>query len=97
MNLRPQCSKKSAAELKPKPKLLRYKNTVHIATFNVRSLNRVNQLPELAESAIKHYLDTISIQDDRYYHSELEIKYHYTGNEWTIVLVSVWKKPSMTS
>ena len=40
---------KSAIELKPnsKKKLLWCKSTVHIASFNVRTFNRIGQLPEL--------------------------------------------------
>ena len=33
----------------------------------------------------------IYIQEHRYYHSELGIKYYDTGNEWGFVSVSVWK------
>ena len=36
---------KSAAELKLKQKLLKCKRTIQIATFNVRTLNRIDQLP----------------------------------------------------
>ena len=37
---------KSATELKQQ-KLLKGKQTIQIATFNVRTLNRIRQLPEL--------------------------------------------------
>ena len=37
---------KSATELKIKQKLLKCKQTIQIATFNVRTLNRIGQLPE---------------------------------------------------
>ena len=42
---------KSATELKQK--LLKYKQTIQIATFNVRTLNRIGQLPELTASAVE--------------------------------------------
>ena len=42
---------KSATELK-KQKLLKCKQTIQIATFNVRILNRIGQLPELAASTV---------------------------------------------
>ena len=50
---------KSATELKQK--LLRCKQTIQIATFNVRTLNRIAQLPELTASAVEHKIDIICI------------------------------------
>ena len=44
---------KSATELK-QSKLLKCKQTLQIATFNVRTLNRIGQLPELIASAEEH-------------------------------------------
>ena len=52
---------KSAIELKLKPKLLRYKNVVNIATFNVRTLNTANQLPKLTASVAEDTIDIICI------------------------------------
>ena len=69
---------KSAIELKQQT-LLKFNHTVQIATFNVRTLNRIGQLQELTASAIEHkILDIICIQEHRYTHSE-DIKYHDTG------------------
>ena len=81
---------KSATELKLKQKLLKCKQTIQIATFNVRTLNRIGQLPELIASAVEHKIDIICIQDHRYTHTE-DIKYHQTGNGWTLASVSAWK------
>ena len=53
--------KKSATELKQK--LLKYKQTIQIVTFNVRTLNRIGQLPELTASAVEHKTDIICIQE----------------------------------
>ena len=72
---------KSATELK---------QTMQIATFKVRTLNRIGQLPELTASAQEHKIDTICIHEHRYTHTE-DIKYHYTGNGWTLATVSVRK------
>ena len=80
---------KSATELK-RPKLLKCKQTLQIATFNVRTLNRIGQLPELIASAVEHKIDIICIQEHRYTHTE-DIKYHETGNGWSLVTVSAWK------
>ena len=52
---------KSATELKLKQKLLKCKSTIQIATFNVRTLNRIGQLLELTASAIDHNIDMIYI------------------------------------
>ena len=69
---------KSATELK-QSKLLKCKQTLQIATFNVRTLNRIGQLPELIASVEEHKIDIICIQEHRYTHTE-DIKYHETGN-----------------
>ena len=82
--------KKSATELKLKQKLLKCKHTIQIATFNIRTLNRIGQLLELTESAIDHNIDIICIQEHRYTHSK-NIKYHNTGNGWMLATASVWK------
>ena len=80
---------KSATELKQQ-KLLKCKQTIQIATFNVRTLKRIGQLPELTASAIEHMIDIICIQEHRYTHNE-DIKYHDTGNGWMLATVSAWK------
>ena len=51
---------KLATELK-KQKLLKYKQTIKIATFDVRTLNEIGQLPELTASAVEHKIDIICI------------------------------------
>ena len=35
--------------------------------------DRINQVPKLTASAVEHNIDTISIQERRFYHSEFEI------------------------
>ena len=82
---------KSATELKLKQKLLKCKHTIQIVTFNVRTLNRIGQLPELTASAIDHNKDMICIQEHRYLYSK-DIKYHNTSTEWKFVSASAWKK-----
>ena len=80
---------KSATELK-QSKLLKCKQTLQIATFNVRTLNRIGQLPELIASAEENKIDIICIQEHIYTHTE-DIKYHETSNGWSLVTVSAWK------
>ena len=74
---------KSATELKQQ-KLLKCKQT------NVRTLNRIGQLPELTALSVEHKIDIICIQEHRYMHTE-DIIYHDTGNGWTLATVSAWK------
>ena len=71
---------KSATELKQQ-KLLKCKQTIQIATFNVRTLNRPD---------VEYKIDIICIQEHRYTHTE-DIKYHETGNGWMLATVSAWK------
>ena len=80
---------KSTTELK-RQKLVKCKQILQIATFNVRTLNRIGQLPELIASAVEHKIDIICIQEHRYTHTE-DIKYHETGNGWSLATVSAWK------
>ena len=79
---------KSATELKQK--LLKCKLTIQIAIFNVRTINRIGQLPELTASAVEHKIVIICIPEHRYTHTE-DIKYHEPGNRWTLAYVSAWK------
>ena len=60
----------SGAATELKLKLLKCKQTIQIATFNVRTLNRIGQLPELTASAVEHKIDIICIQKHRYTHTE---------------------------
>ena len=81
---------KSATELKQQ-KLLKCKQTRQIVIFNFRTLNRIGQQPELTVSAVEHKIDIICIQEHRYTHNEA-IKYHDTGNGWTLATVSAWEE-----
>ena len=83
-------SEKATTVLKLKQKFLKCKSTIQIATFNVRTLNRIGQLPEQTASAIYHNIDIIYVQEHRHLHSE-DIKYHDTGNGWMFVSASAWK------
>ena len=53
-------------ELKSKPNLLRGKNTFNITTFNIRTLNTVNQLHKLSLSAVKNNINIICVEKHRY-------------------------------
>ena len=79
---------KSATELNQK--LRKCKQTIQIVTFNVKTLNKIGQLPELTASVIEHNIDIICIQVHRYTHSE-DIKYHDSGKGWTLATASTRK------
>ena len=81
---------KSATELKLKQKLLKCKCTIQIATFNIRIINRIGLLQELAALVIKNDVNIICIQEYRYTHSE-DIKYQDIGNGWMLATASAWK------
>ena len=87
---------KTATELKHIQKLFECKSTIQTATFNVRTLNIIGQLPELTASEIDQNIDIVCVQEHRDHHSEEDIKYHDTGRRWTFVLSSAWKN-SVTS
>ena len=78
-------------KLKPKQKLLRCKCTEYTVTLNVRALNTINQLPKLTASTTEHNKDVVCIQEHKYYHSEVKIKYHDSGNGWTFISTSAQK------
>ena len=79
---------KSATELK-QSKLLKCKQILQIATFNVRTLNRIGQLPELIASAEEHKIDIICIYKNTDTHTP-KIS-NITDNGWSLVTVSAWK------
>ena len=62
---------------------------MHIATLNVRTLNTISQLPELTTFAAEYDIDIVCIQEHKYHHSKVEIKYHNTGNRW--IFIFGWK------
>ena len=80
---------KSTAEFKIKQTLLKYKRTIQIAIFSVRTLNRIGQLPDLTVLAIDYNIYILCIHEYCSIHSE-DIKYHDTGNGWKLIPVSAW-------
>ena len=82
--------KKSTTELKHKQNLLKCKSTIHVATFNIRTLSGISQLLEVTVSVVEQNKDIVCIQEHRYHHSEVVIKYCDTGNGLMFVPASVW-------
>ena len=83
-----QCSKNL---LQSHSKFMKCKQTTLISTFNVRTLNTINQLPELVASAIALNIHVICVQEHRFHHEDLDLKHHETGKGWTFISASAWK------
>ena len=49
------------AEVGAQTKTTKMQTKIQIATFNVRTLNRIGQLPELTASAVEHKIEIICI------------------------------------
>ena len=64
---------------------------MHIVTFHVRTLKRIDQFLELTESALEHNINMICVPEHRFHNCELEIKYHHTGNWWMFISASAWR------
>ena len=77
-------------------RLLRCKQSTHVSTFNVRTLNSLSQTSELAASAAALKIDIICVQEHRFYHDDIELKYHKLPKGWTFISASAWKN-SMNS
>ena len=83
LELWPQYSKNQLQSSNTNKNYLNVK-TIQIATFNVKTLNRIGQLPELTASVIDHNIDIVCVQEHIYHHSEEDIKYHDISNGWTL-------------
>ena len=59
-------------------------------TLNVRISKEIGQLPEVTASVAEHIRDIVCIQEHRYYHSEVEIKFNDTGNGWAFIFSPGW-------
>ena len=71
---------KSPTELK-QSKLLKCKQTLKIATFNVRTLNRIGQLPELIASAEEHKIDIMHTRTQIHAHRRYQISQNW---QWLV-------------
>ena len=71
--------------------LLKPKTNFVISTFNVLSLSKLNQVSELVYSALQNDIDIICIQEHRFYHPDLDLKYNDVGRGWTLISASAWK------
>ena len=79
---------------KSKTKFMKWKRAINISTFNVCTLHTICQQSELIESGINQLTDIICIQEHRYFHKEVILKYHEMGKNWTLIMASSWKNSS---
>ena len=66
----------------------RRKNIIYIETIKFKNLQTINKLLEFIASPVEHNIDSICVQEHRYYQWELELKCYDNGNGWTFVTSS---------
>jgi exonuclease III len=74
-----------------KARLLKGKQDIFIATFNIRTLLNATQINELVASSETLSHDIICIQEHRFIHDDTLIKEHNVGKQWTLITSSAWK------
>ena len=61
------------------------------ATFNLRTLQSIKQMSELISIAVTYHIDVINLQEHRFDHEDIDLKYHELGNGWTFISASALK------
>ena len=61
------------------------------ATFNLRTLQSIKQMSELIAIAVTYHIDVINLQEHRFDHEDIDLKYHELGNRWTFISASALK------
>ena len=74
-----------------KRQILKCKRNINPSTFNVRTLQSIKQMSELTATAVTYYIDIINIQKHRFYHEDIDLRYHEIGSGWTFISVSALK------
>ena len=82
---------KSDTESNNHGSLLKCRKSIKISTFNVRSLNSLHQTGELIASAEEFHIDVICIQEHRFFHDDITLKYHDLEKGWCMISASAWK------
>ena len=71
--------------------LLKCKRTIYLSTFNARTLQSIKQISELIAIAVTYHIDVIYVQEHRFYHEDVVLKYHELGNGCTFISASALK------
>ena len=53
---------------------------LNLSTFNVRTLQSIKQTSELIAIAVTYHIYVINAQEHRFYHEDIDLKYHDLGN-----------------
>ena len=48
-------------------------------------------MSELIAIAVTYHIDVINVQEHRFYHEDIDLKYHELGNGWTFISASALK------
>ena len=48
-------------------------------------------MSELIIVAVTYHIDVINLQEHRFYHEDIDLKYHEPGNGWTLISASALK------
>ena len=71
--------------------LLKCKRTINRSTFNECALQSIKQMSELIAIAVTYHIDVIKVQEHRFYHEDIDLKYHELGNGWNSYLHQLWR------
>ena len=71
--------------------LLKCKRNINLSTFNVHTLQSIKQMWELIAIAVTYRIGVINLQEHRFYHEDIDLKYHEHGNGWTFITASALK------
>ena len=71
--------------------LLKCKRIINLSTFNARTLQSIKQISEFIAIAVTYHNDVIYVQEHRFYHEDVVLKYHELGNGWTFISASALK------
>ena len=67
---------------------LKCKRIINLSTFNVRNLQSIKQMSELIATAVAYHIDVINVEEHRFYHEDIDLKYHQLRNAWTFISAS---------
>ena len=77
--------------------LLECKRTINLSTFSVHTLQSIKQMSEVIATAVTYHTDVIKVQEHRFYHEDIDLKYHELGNGWTFISASALKNTGNTT
>ena len=54
-------------------------------------------MSEVIATAVTYHIDVIKVQEHRFYHEDIDLKYHELGNRWTFISASALKNTGNTT